>query len=99
MRHILASLAILMMLGAPPVVAQSWDHNDARSARQNGDIIPLRSIIQRLKRQQGGRYLDAKLLSRAGGGSEYHIDWEKDGRKFVIVVDAQSGRILRSSRG
>lgn len=100
MKRILASLAVLALLGAPPVSAQSWAPNDARNARQSGDIIPLRDIIRQLKRSHGGSYLNADLLSRGGGKSEYRIDWvTDDGRKMQFIVDAQTGRVLRSSRG
>lgn len=99
MKRIIAFLAILLLLGTSPVSAQSWAPSDARSARQSGDIIPLRDVIRKLQREMGGRYLDAKLMSRSGGKSEYHIDWEKDGRKFVVVVNAQTGRVIRTSRG
>lgn len=99
MKWILALFVALTMLSMPVAQAQSWAPDAARDARQSGDIIPLRDIIQRIKRERGGRHLDAQLFSKPGGGSEYHIDWEKDGRKFLIVVDAQTGRVIRSSRG
>ena len=100
MKWILASLAAFAFLGTPAVSAQSWAPNDARNARQSGQIIPLRNIIRQLKQRYGGSYLNAELMSRGGGQSEYHIDWvTDDGRKMRFVVDAQNGRILRQSRG
>ena len=99
MIRILASLMAIALLGAPTVSAQSWAPGDARDARQNGDIIPLANIIKQLKRQHGGQYLGAELFSKPGGGSEYHVSWEKDGRKLLFVVDAQSGRVIRTSGG
>lgn len=100
MKRILASLAVLALLGAPAVSAQSWAPNDARNARQSGDIIPLRDIIRQLKRSYGGSYLNADLSSRGGGQSVYRIDWvTDDGRKMRFIVDAQTGRVLQTSRG
>lgn len=99
MKRILASLLVLACLGTPVVSAQSWAPSDANSARQNGDIIPLPKIIKQLKREHGGRHIDAELISKANGGSEYHIAWEKDGRKLLFVVDAKSGRVIRTSGG
>lgn len=104
MKRILASLAVMALASAPALdpaaTAQSWAPSDARNARQSGDIIPLRDIIRRLKQEYGGNYVDLQGLKSDGrGGSQYHIDWEKDGRKFVFVVDAKSGRVIRSSGG
>ncbi|MEM6410114.1 MAG: PepSY domain-containing protein [Pseudomonadota bacterium] len=95
-----ALLAIAATLIAQPVAAQnSWQSysDGARQSRQNGDIIPLRDIIRRLERQYGGRYVNAELFSRSGGGSEYRIEWiNSEGRKVLFVVDAQSGRVIRT---
>ena len=99
MKRILASLFAIALLGAPAVSAQSWAPDDARDARQNGDIIPLATIIRRLKSQHGGQYLGAELFSKPGGGSEYHVSWEKNGRKLLFIVDAKSGRVIRTSGG
>jgi uncharacterized membrane protein YkoI len=99
MKRIFASLLILSCLGTPVVSAQSWAAGDARSARQNGDIIPLAKIIKQLKREHGGQYLEAELFSKPNGGSVYHIAWEKNGRKLLFVVDAKSGNVIRSSGG
>ena len=99
MKRIIASLFLVASLGTPIVAAQSWAADDARSARQNGDIIPLAKIIKELKREHGGQYLEAELFSKPGGGSEYHIAWEKNGRKLLFVVNAQSGDLIRTSGG
>ncbi|MEL7129859.1 MAG: PepSY domain-containing protein [Pseudomonadota bacterium] len=104
MKRVILSLIIAMSAFQPIAAAQNWGNSfssgQARDARQNGDIVPLRDIIRRLQRQYGGRYLDADLVSRSGGGSEYRIDWiTEDGRKVRFVVDAQTGRVTRSSAG
>ncbi|MEL6324871.1 MAG: PepSY domain-containing protein [Pseudomonadota bacterium] len=103
MKKVIFILAVMAAAVAPVSMAQNWGQsfspNQARDARQSGDIVPLRDIIRRLQRQHGGRYLDANLYSKSGGGSEYHIDWlTEDGRKVVFVVDARSGRVT-STRG
>ncbi len=103
MKRSLIIMVVLAALLAPPAAAQNWGDSfspgQARDARQSGDIVPLRDIIRRLENQHGGRYLDAALFSRPGGGSEYRIDWiTEDGRKVMFVVDAQTGRVI-STRG
>lgn len=99
MKRFIASLFMVALLGTPVVSAQNWAPGDARDARQSGQTIALAEIIRKLKREHGGQYLDAQLFSKPGGGSEYHIAWEKNGRKLMFVVDAQSGVVTRTSGG
>lgn len=90
------SLAIAISVPAAPAFAQnfgqSWDAGAANDAREKGDIIPLKDIFRKLKRQFGGRQLDADLYSTPGGGFEYRIDWETgDGEHKTFIVDAVTG--------
>ena len=85
-----------------PALAQDWGNtftpNQARDAREDGDIKPLRDIIRSLESREGGQYLNARLAGRGTDNPTYIIDWEKDGRRLVFTVDAKTGRIL-SRRG
>lgn len=97
------ALALALLASAPVHAQQGWGNSftpgEARDARRNGDVVPLRRIFSDLERRYGGYQIDAKLVSR-GNGSEYRIDWmTSDGRRMRFVVDAQSGRIIRSSGG
>ena len=98
MKRLLLSLAIALSMPTAPAVAQnwgqSWDADRANDARQKGDIIPLKEIFRKLKRQYGGRQLDADLYSTPGGGYEYRIDWETgSGEHKTFIVDAVTGSI------
>ena len=98
MKRILASLAAIALLSAGPATAQGWGDsfspNQARDAVRNGKTVPLSRIFGMLKQQYGGYQLGADLVSKQGGGAEYHIDWmTEDGRKMRFIVDAQSGAI------
>lgn len=101
----LATLIAICATGiAAPATAQGWGNSfsagEARNASQNGQIRPLREVIRSLKREFGGSYLNAELFSKEGGGAEYHIDWvTEDGRKLRLIVDAESGRVTRSTGG
>jgi len=108
MNRRMTSLAILIAICAMgvsvPASAQGWGNSfsagEARDASENGRIKPLREVIQSLKREFGGSYLNAELFSKEGGGAEYHIDWvTDDGRKLRLIVDAESGRVTRSTGG
>jgi len=104
MKRIIVSFAasIALATAAMPATAQgwgnSWDAGDARSAVEQGDIVPLKKIFRTLKKRYGGYQLDAELFSKSGGGSEYRIEWMTgDGERKVIIVNAQSGKIVSES--
>ena len=102
MKRILASFALALTISSAPLAmpawGQSWDADQARDARQKGDIVPLKKIFRALKKEYGGYQLDAELFSKPGGGSEYRIVWmTEDGRRMTITVDAQTGRITNVS--
>lgn len=83
-----------------PVWGQSFSPGQAHDAVRSGDIVPLKEIFARLEREFGGYQLDVELFSTSGGGSEYRIVWmDDDGRRLRIVVNAQTGRIVRTSGG
>jgi len=98
MKRFIVSLAAMALLSAGPATAQRWGDSfspgQARDAVRDGKTVPLSKIFQMLKREYGGYQLGADLVSKQGGGAEYHIDWMTgDGRKMRFVVDAQSGSI------
>lgn len=98
MKRIFAPLAALALLSTGPAAAQGWGDSfspgQARDAVRDGRTVPLSRIFSMLKQQYGGYQLGADLVSKRGGGAEYHIDWmTADGRKMRFVVDAQSGAI------
>lgn len=99
MMRLVAAFFMFALLGSPDVSAQSWAAGDARNARQKGETIPLAVIIKKLESEHGGQYLKADLFSKPGGGTEYHISWEKNGRKILFVVDAKTGRVIRTNGG
>ena len=103
MKKMLAILLVAAVAAAPlPVMAQgkygnSFSADEARNARDKGDVIPLRDIFRRLKNRYGGYQVDANLYNR-GGGQVYVIDWMTDkGERIQVTVDAKTGRILSSN--
>ncbi len=103
MKKILLLLAIsALSITVSPMIAQaqlgnSFTADEARNARDKGDVVPLRDIFRKLKRQHGGYQIDANLFNR-GGGQVYVIDWMTGkGERVRFTVDAKSGRVLSSS--
>lgn len=103
MKKTIAILLCASVLATPlPVLAQgqygnSFSADEARNARDKGDVIPLRDIFQRLKKRHGGYQVDANLYNR-DRGQVYVIDWMTDkGERIRVTVDAKTGRILSTS--
>jgi len=99
-------IAVLLAVGAlfvtaTPVLAQgqwgnSFTADEARDARNKGDVKALNQIFRQLKRDHGGYQVDANLFNRQSG-QVYIIDWVTDkGRRIEFTVDAKTGRILSS---
>lgn len=103
MKNIAALFAFVALAAAPmPVLAQtqwgnSFTADEARDARDKGDVVPLRDIFRRLKNQYGGYQIDANLYNR-NGGQVYVIDWMTEkGERLQITVNAQTGRIVSTN--
>lgn len=99
MNRILASLVALTLSFSPAIAAQSWAAEDARNANKRGDVISLEKVINKLKKEHGCCYLEGELIFKSDDEAVYHISWEKNGRKVLFVVDAVTGRVIRTSGG
>lgn len=103
MKKIALSLAFgALTLMALPMAAQaqlgnSFTADEARNARDKGDVVPLQDIFRKLKHQHGGYQIDANLFNR-DGRQVYVVDWMTGkGERVRFTVDAKSGRVLSSS--
>lgn len=100
MKKLALSLAICALIcTAVPSTAlaqrgNSFTADEARNARDKGDVVPLRDIFRKLKQRYGGYQLDANLFNQAGG-QVYVIDWMTGkGERMRFTVEAKSGRVL-----
>lgn len=102
MKFLSALFLIGTLLTAMPATAQnqwgnSFTADEARDARDKGDIVPLRDIFRQLKKRYGGYQVDANLYNQ-GSQQVYVIDWMTEkGERVRFRVDAKSGRVLSSS--
>ena len=98
-KHLVLPLAIIALVLPGGAVAQgqwgnSFTADEARNARDKGDVMPLNDIFRQLKRQYGGFQVDANLFNR-DDGQVYVIDWQTEkGERVRFTVDAKSGRVL-----
>lgn len=100
MKKLMLSLALVALpVSAMPIVAaaqlgNSFTTDEVRSARDKGDVVPLREIFSKLKRQYGGYQVDANLFNR-DGGQVYVIDWMTGkGDRVRFTVNAKTGRMI-----
>lgn len=91
--------ALLLGLGllsgaAEPVQAQT-NHECARQAVRSGLILPLGTILARVRRRVRGRLVGVTLRGCRGGPWIYQIRMLTDqGRVAVIKANARTGQIL-----
>lgn len=79
--------------------APESDQNRARDAVGAGDVLPLQQIMRRVGRRYPGRLLDADLGQDRQGRWLYRLKLLAPGDQVQrLVVDAQSGQVLQSSR-
>ncbi len=98
MRSLAAILGIVLaVLAASPEVRALSDQEEARAAVEAGEVLPLNTILQQIRRDFPGRILDAELDERGRGKWVYKIRMlKKNGRVVELTVDGRSGRVLRS---
>ena len=94
-------IAALTAFATPAHAQGKWGNSftadEARSARDKGDVVPLRTIFNRLKAKHGGYQIDANLYNR-DRGQVYVIDWMTEkGERIRVTVDAKTGRTLSTN--
>ena len=76
------------------------DHDRARDAVQAGQVLPLKTVLERLEREQPGQVLEVEL-ERDDGRWIYEVKLLQSGGRLVkLELDARSGEVLkRRDRG
>lgn len=90
---LVASLAIAASTAAE---RPARDHEQARSAVDAGDHLPLSEILRRIEKLHPGRVLEIER-DREDGRALYEIELlDGNGRVIELIVDAATGEILRT---
>ncbi len=94
----LASLVILMALLMPGMrvshAADNADHDRARQAVEAGEVLPLRSILERVEREYPGQVMEVEL-DREKGEWVYEVKLlRKGGALMKLKLLARDGTIL-----
>ncbi|HEY8617107.1 PepSY domain-containing protein [Phenylobacterium sp.] len=87
-------LVIAALLGAAAAPLASQAQPVRLQQVQAGRPVPLSRVLDMISQQIPGRHLNT-TMGDADGRPAYFVQWQTpDGRVVVIVVDAQSGRII-----
>lgn len=87
--------ALAALAGAPEPAHASGDHDRARAAVQGGQVLPLKTLLERLERTHPGQVLEVEM-DRDDGRWVYEVRLLlADGRLLKLDVDAASGEVLR----
>lgn len=98
-RLILSGLA-LCLLGASPVLRadDQGAHELARQALEQGRVLPLRTVLDKIERSYQGQALKVEF-EQNDGHFLYKIRLlQSDGRMVKLKVDAMDGRVLEIKR-
>ena len=90
--------AALLAVGPAMVQAGDKDHEMARQALQQGQVLPLRTVIDQVEKQYQGQVLKVEF-EHEDGRYLYEIRLlQADGRMVKMEVDARDGRLLKMKR-
>lgn len=74
------------------------DHDQARQALQQGRVLPLRTVLDKVERDYQGQVLKIEF-EHDDGRFIYEIRLlQRDGRMAKLEVDAVDGRVLKIKR-
>ncbi len=94
---LLGLLAGALVAGAP-LHAEPNDHDLARQALQQGKVLPLRTVLDKVEREHQGQVLKIEF-EQEDGRFIYEIRLlQQDGRLVKLEVDASSGQVLKIKR-
>jgi len=99
-RWLALPLSLALLAGGGAVHADEEDHERARKALEAGEVLPLKTILERVERVYPGQVMDVELeREHAGSGGRwiYEIKVLRTGGALVkLKVDARDGRVLGS---
>jgi uncharacterized iron-regulated membrane protein len=92
----LVVLAAMLWAGQPALA--DGDHDRARAAVQAGEVLPLKTVLERVARSHPGEVLEVELEPEDGRWV-YEIKLLQAGGRLVkLEVDAATGEVLRSKQ-
>lgn len=81
----------------PPGIEIDEDHETARKALEQREVLPLGEVLAKIEQEQPGDVIEIEL-ERKGGVWIYELELiDTDGRVRELDIDARSGEILKIS--
>ena len=94
------SICLALLAGSGAVQADEEDHERARKALEAGEVLPLRTILERVERAYPGQVMDVELERDHQGSAErwiYKVKVLESGGTLVrLKVNARDGTVLGS---
>jgi uncharacterized membrane protein YkoI len=91
-----AALALALFGAGASLAGDAHDHDRARQALEAGEILPLRTILERIERDYPGQIMEVEL-ERKDTGWIYEVKLLRKGGALVkLKIDARNGVIIDS---
>lgn len=102
LRRLILSCVALCLLGASPMLRaddhEHGSHELARQALEQGKVLPLRTVLEKIERDYEGQALKVEF-EQDDGRFLYKIRLlQSDGRMVKLKVDAVDGKVLEIKR-
>lgn len=103
LRRPFALLALAVAAATAGIAVQAderghGDHDLARQALERGQVLPLRTVLDKVEREYQGQVLKVEF-ERDDGRFIYEIRLlQQDGRMTKLKIDAVDGRVLKIKR-
>jgi len=100
LRWIALPLSLALLAGSGAAHADREDHERARKALEAGEVLPLKTILERVEQNFSGQVMDVELereRERVGGRERwiYEIKVLRTGGALVkLKLDARDGSVL-----
>ena len=102
LRRLILSCVALCLLGASPMLRaddhEHGSHELARQALEQGRVLPLRAVLEKIERDYQGQALKVEF-EQDDGRFLYKIRLlQSDGRMVKLKVNAVDGKVLEIKR-
>lgn len=92
-------LAVLLGAGQSQARGDGHDHDRARQAVEAGEVLPLRTILERIEPDYPGQVMEVELEHRDDRWIYEITVLRTSGALVRLKVDGRDGRLLRSKEG
>jgi uncharacterized membrane protein YkoI len=96
-RYAIGGLALAALAAAPSHAGDGHDHDRARRAVEAGEILPLRTILDRVERDYPGQIMEVELEQK-GERWIYEVKVLRTGGSLVkLKFDGRTGNVMGAS--